>query len=230
MTQPAVMTKDLALPRLVLDGGMAARLGSVAKRTLRRSPEDAHLLSELLDFAAAAEQRLAEQRERIAYLESLAQSDELTGIANRRGFEQFLRTALAAARRHEEQGLVGFFDLDRFKEINDRYGHTAGDAVLRHVADLLTRAVRAFDCAARLGGDEFAVVLTRSKPLGGTRRLKALQDEINASVVRYEGTRIPVSVSLGIDVFDGEDDLRTLLFRADRAMYRDKRTRRAARP
>ena len=228
MPHPAVMTDDLTLPPRPLDGGIAARLGSVARRTLRRSPEDAHLLSELLDFAAAAEQRIAEQRARIAYLESLAQSDELTGIANRRGFEQFLKTALAAAQRHEEQGLVGFFDLDHFKEINDRYGHAAGDAVLRHVADLLKKAVRAFDCAARLGGDEFAVVLTRSRPLGGTQRLKTLQDEINASVVLFEGVRIPISISLGIDAFGGDDDLRTLLFRADRAMYRDKRSRGSA--
>ncbi|RMD88918.1 MAG: diguanylate cyclase, partial [Alphaproteobacteria bacterium] len=110
MTQPVALTPDLDLPQLRLNGGLAARFGTIAKRALRRSPEDAHLLSELLEYAAAAEERLAEQRARIAYLESLATTDELTGLANRRGFERILKTAIAAARRHEEQGVLGFFD------------------------------------------------------------------------------------------------------------------------
>lgn len=181
------------------------------------------VISELLSLAAAAEQQIAEQKRRIAELEVLSRTDELTGLSNRRDFEDCLTRALAAASRHGEQGVIGILDLDGFKAINDRYGHDAGDRVLCEIGALLRDGVRSSDCAARLGGDEFAVILTRTKPAGGQRRLKILQQAIDARRFRFEGEETGLRASLGVAIFDGSSDLRTLLLDADRSMYGDKR-------
>jgi len=155
-------------------------------------------------------------------------TDALTGLYNRRGFERFLETALATAKRHDETGVVGFFDLDGFKTINDTLGHSAGDAVIAGVAEILHESTRSFDCVARLGGDEFAVVLVRCKPLAGARRLRALQEQLDTAGLSYAGQSLPVSASLGLRPFEADSDLRALLLETDRAMYQDKRHRNRA--
>ncbi|GAB4575133.1 MAG: GGDEF domain-containing protein [Rhodothalassiaceae bacterium] len=183
------------------------------------------VISELLSFAAAAEQEIAEQKRRIAELETLSRTDELTGLANRRAFDEFLKRAIAAAKRHGEQGLIGIVDLDGFKLVNDRFGHDAGDQVLRAVGTLLEDGLRTTDCAARLGGDEFALVLTRTSHTGGQKRLKQLQKAIEALSFRFEGEDCHIGASLGMVGFDGASEPRTLLLEADRRMYREKRLR-----
>jgi len=188
--------------------------------------DDGALLSDLLEYAAAAEQQLADQRRRIAYLESLTMTDELTGLANRRGFERYLEQALCAARRHDERGVLGVLDLDCFKSLNDSLGHAAGDSALVEVAKLLAAGVRGIDCAARLGGDEFAVVLVRCSPAAAMRRLRILQRRLEETVFSFGGDRFRLGASLGLMTFDGESDMKKLLFEADRAMYQDKRIRR----
>jgi len=199
-----------------------------AQLSLGAPDRERDLVSQLLEYASAAEQQIAEQRRRIAYLESLSLTDELTGLCNRRGFERFLCQALAAAERHGETGVVGLFDLDGFKGVNDALGHTAGDAVIARVAELLKAQTRSFDNVARFGGDEFAVVLTRCKPLAGARRLRALQASLDRAAVAYDGQTLSVSASLGIQSFDGDSSLDALLLATDRAMYQDKRSRQLA--
>lgn len=205
---------------------LASELGRAGYDS-RPVPSGGALLADLLEYAAAAEQQLADQRRRIAYLEGLSMTDELTGLANRRRFERFLEQALCAARRYGERGVLGVLDLDCFKSLNDGLGHAAGDAALVEVAKLLTAGVRSIDCAARLGGDEFAVVLVRCSPAAAMRRLRALQRRLEDTVFSYGGERFRLSASLGLKTFDGESDMKALLFDADRAMYQDKRARRA---
>jgi GGDEF domain-containing protein len=118
------------------------------------------LIEDLLEAAANAEQRIAEQRARIRYLENLSITDELTGVLNRRGFKLELERALARAERRGETGVLLLGDLNRFKAINDSLGHLAGDSVLRAVAHELRRSTRRSDYVARIGGDEFAVLMT----------------------------------------------------------------------
>ena len=144
------------------------------------------LLERALIVAAEAQQQLAEQSERISTLETLSYRDELTGLLNRRGFNEQLRHALAIARRIESTGVLTFIDLDNFKTINDDLGHQAGDEVLVHLANLLDENVRATDVAARLGGDEFAVILQHTTPRGGRRRVAMLEQIINSSTVDIE--------------------------------------------
>ncbi len=183
------------------------------------------LIARLLSHAAHSEQKLAEQQKRIAYLETLSHTDELTGIGNRRAFESTLARLLSSAARYEEQGVVGFFDLDSFKAINDTYGHEAGDMVLCHIADVLSSGVRHSDCVARLGGDEFAVLLVHCKPLTGARILRRLQRTIEKTRILYNDIPLKIGISLGIKPYHGDTSMRALLLETDRAMYRDKKDR-----
>jgi len=186
------------------------------------------LVSEVLSYAAAAEQRMSAQAERIAYLEQLSATDDLTGIMNRRGLKTRLGEVLAAAARHQDEGVLGFVDLDGFKDINDRHGHLAGDAVLRHVAQLLAKLVRTTDVVARIAGDEFAIILTRCSATEGEKRVRAIQEIVNASAASFGGITIPVHCSIGVMSFNGATDPAALIDHADQAMYRDKLIRKQA--
>ena len=183
------------------------------------------LLERALIVAAEAQQQLAEQSERISTLETLSYRDELTGLVNRRGFNEQLRHALAMARRLKGTGVLTFIDLDNFKTINDDLGHQAGDEVLVHVANLLDENVRATDVAARLGGDEFAVILQHTTPRGGRRRVAMLEQLINSSTVDFEAAEIPVRASFGTIAFGADDEASNLIARADADMYRKKRAK-----
>lgn len=183
------------------------------------------LITEVLSYAAAAEQRMAEQDDRITFLEHLSVTDELTGITNRRGLRSALGRTLSSAARHQETGVLGFLDLDNFKQVNDIHGHAAGDAVLRKVAKCLKGHVRPEDVVARIAGDEFATILSRCSADQGRARLRALQREINKSTITVGGKKIPISCSIGIQHFDGKTDPGELIDAADQAMYDDKQSR-----
>lgn len=186
------------------------------------------LITEVLSYAASAEQRMAEQDERITFLEHLSVTDELTGITNRRGLRNSLGRTLAAAARHKETGVLGFLDLDGFKEVNDTHGHNAGDAILRKVAKCLKSHVRTDDVVARISGDEFATILSRCSPEQGRKRLLALQCELNNTTIKFGGETLTISCSIGIQHFDGSVDPAELIEAADLAMYEDKKSRKCS--
>jgi diguanylate cyclase (GGDEF)-like protein len=153
-------------------------------------------------------------------------TDELTGLLNRRGFEESFRRALVAAGRYGDEGVLIACDLDDFKSINDSHGHIAGDEVLRQVGWLLKTHTRETDFVARLGGDEFAAILIQTGWRNGLKRAQTLSRALNRLVVKIEGAAIAVSASLGIESFGPNDnDSGTLIARADMAMYVNKRRR-----
>jgi len=181
------------------------------------------MLRKALEIATQAEQRLADQSLRIEYLESLSVTDELTGLYNRRGFDQILKRVLASARRYQEQGMLAFIDLDDFKAMNDVHGHEAGDMVLKHVARLLIRKTRNTDYVARLGGDEFAILFVHAEPLATRARALKLKSALSSSVMPYRGKQLSIRASIGLETYGEATNRETLLRRADSAMYRDKR-------
>ena len=147
--------------------------------------------------------------------------DQLTGLANRYLFEDRLEMAASRQERAEGSTAVMYVDLDRFKAVNDSFGHTVGDAVLREVAVRLVDAVRSADTVARLGGDEFAIIC---EGMGeGTARSVAerIQHEVFGAV-EHEGRRLDVGASIGIAMFPPHDHRRALAL-ADTAMYQAKR-------
>jgi diguanylate cyclase (GGDEF)-like protein len=194
---------------------------------LRRDPDPRkrQLVEQILTAAAESEQRLAEQADRIVELEQLSGSDDLTGLPNRRAFDAFMARELARAARDGHGGALAFLDLDRFKSINDRHGHAAGDAALCHVAHHLRPAARASDFVARLHGDEFVLVLPGASLEQAEPRVTTLAGRIERQPLRFGDTLIPLRISHGLAAYDGRTDQAALLRLSDRAMYRRKRAR-----
>jgi diguanylate cyclase (GGDEF)-like protein len=195
---------------------LAALGDDVDPAALRRT------LSVLEARARALEVRLADQSARVAYLESLSVTDELTGLLNRRGFDRELERTLARAARTGETGLLLLCDVDRFKPINDTYGHQIGDTVLFSIAQLLRRGARASDAAARLGGDEFAVILTNAAPSAAQPRIARMRELLDRLVVESGELALTVRVSFGHAPYGPGSDAASLIRAADRALYRAK--------
>jgi len=184
------------------------------------------IAAQALNHADGLARRLAKLENKLGELERLSTTDELTGLANRRGFEQELQRSLSLAQRHRETGIICFVDLDGFKAINDNQGHEAGDIVLCRVAEILRAYVRSSDIVARFAGDEFVVIFQHAETGEARRRAEQLYRLLNNSHANYRGRSIPIKLSMGITEYDHRDDTGQLLRRADSAMYRDKRRRR----
>jgi len=157
-------------------------------------------------------------------LKHLATVDSLTGIPNRHLFFDRLEHALAAAKRYDVLAAVLFVDLNEFKKVNDTYGHSVGDELLRMVAKRLEGRIRESDTLARLGGDEFGVLLSNIDDESGAEVVaKSLIDVMNEPF-EIESERILVGATVGISYYptDGKDSV-TLISRADAAMYGAKK-------
>src|SRR6185437_13768405 len=133
---------------------------------------------------------LARAERRIAELETRADVDPLLDVLNRRGFERALNRSLAYIRRYHIPAALMFIDLDGFKAVNDRYGHAAGDAMLRQVAATLAARVRSSDVVGRLGGDEFGVLLWHIEDGQAVLKARSLEAAIAAAEVVYGGARL----------------------------------------
>ena len=193
----------------------------VSRRPVRRlnlvppaNADHATLLAWAHDLSAAAHDRVMTLEQRIAHLETMVSSDELTGLLNRRGFLGAFTRAHASAKRGGPSGVVVICDLDGFKQVNDLQGHAQGDEVLRQIGGILRHKIRKMDAAARFGGDEFALMLVGVSMVTAKRKCQTLAREINA---------IGLGASFGVAEFDGEESEDMVLHRADMAMYDEKR-------
>ncbi len=164
---------------------------------------------------------LAEGQFHSSMWRNLALTDPLTGLYNRRFAERHLRMEVARARRRGYALTLVLFDLDNFKKINDRFGHPAGDAVLKGFAERLGKGVREGDLAVRLGGDEFLWLLAECDSL----YLPAILGRLEEIEVQFEEHRIPISFSVGWTDYQAGDLAEDLLHRADKALYEDKQSR-----
>lgn len=164
------------------------------------------------------------QAEMIRSLKRDTITDPLTGALNRRGFEVELNKSLANARRHNRLSALLFVDMDNFKQINDTYGHHAGDEALCHVADLLQANIRQTDVLARVGGDEFSIILNDVRSVeDAENRARLLSEFISSSPVRFEDESIHIQASVGTQSFQAEDDMIEVIAKADEAMYAAKK-------
>lgn len=177
------------------------------------------LLDRVSDLQAEAQQL----RQRIDELETLADTDPLVGIANRRAFVRELDRMLAFARRHGGTLSVAYLDLDDFKAINDTHGHGVGDAALAHVAHALTTHLRSSDLTGRLGGDEFAIAFPLADENHARDRVAALVEVLAQTPVLAESGPVFVHASFGVaQAKPAHDDAHAVMTRADAALITAK--------
>jgi diguanylate cyclase (GGDEF)-like protein len=180
-------------------------------------------------FAEAAALGRASMRQCTPYQERRAEeahraaaADELTGLSTYRVLRERLAFEIERSKRSSEGFAVLFLDLDRFKQVNDQFGHEAGNDILKAVAEEIRNAVRASDVAARYGGDEFVVILTRTDLDGAARVAEALRAGIEGIGRRLGYPAGLITVSVGVAEFDLNEPEGDLLVSADRALYRAK--------
>ena len=168
-------------------------------------------------------QDISERKELARRLEYLVDHDFLTGLFNRRHFERELAKETERAARYGAPGAVLVIDLDNFKDVNDTFGHKAGDDVLKGVAGVLRQRLRQTDIVARIGGDEFAVLL----PQADADHAQSVADDLVKALGRQRAVladhSIRVTASIGVTLFDGLTDIEILAY-ADLAMYEAKET------
>ncbi|CAF1612829.1 unnamed protein product [Adineta ricciae] len=165
-------------------------------------------------------ERLKKENNSLAWL---LQHDQLTGLLNRSTFQSELTTVIESLSECKYVGVL-FIDADHFKEVNDKYGHAAGDYTLITVAQRLRNALRKDDSAARLGGDEFAVLVINIEAVHEVERIaRRIVDAMNEPIELPDGTRICQSVSIGIVLSKEMTNAQKLLAQADAAMYHIKR-------
>ena len=175
-----------------------------------------------------ANQLLQLQIERVellqAQLRELAVRDSLTNLFNRRYLQEMLEVEFARSRRSGTSLTILMMDSDHLKEINDKYGHKAGDDFLVHIAEVVQSSIRAGDIACRYGGDEFVVVLSNVTEKIALERAEKLRESIAKHYIVYKNEKVSISVSIGIVVFpDHGSSGEVLLQKADQALYRAKR-------
>jgi diguanylate cyclase (GGDEF)-like protein len=169
---------------------------------------------------------LAVARARVGELEARADIDPLLDILNRRGFERELKRALAHVKRYGTQAVLLFVDLDGFKAINDKYGHGAGDALLKAVARELIGHVRASDVVGRIGGDEFGVLIWRLEGPQATTKARDLEAKIAGVGIAHGNAQIQVTASIGVAPLVEDASVADTVAGADQAMYARKDERR----
>lgn len=170
----------------------------------------------------SAENLLQEQAAEIESHISLSVTDPLTGLLNRRGFDEQLQTRLAAHAKHGEAFSVLLLDLDYFKQINDQYGHMVGDRMLVAVSAALRRGLRQEDAVARYGGEEFAILLPDTTLEEGIVVAHKVNGIVARSAIEEGGIRLNVTASAGLAMITLSEDGQSLLGRADAALYAAK--------
>lgn len=178
----------------------------------------------LLLFLGLLMRQASRQLRAFGKMQRLATTDDLTGISNRRHFFRVAEREFERSRRFGTPLSAVLIDLDGFKQINDTYGHAAGDEALSEIARLLRAHARSVDTVARLGGDEFALLLPQTDASGGRVLVERLQRKVAGQRLETATGAFRVSFSVGIaDLHDGADDVGDLLMQADASMYEDKR-------
>jgi diguanylate cyclase (GGDEF)-like protein len=211
------LSHTLTAPLRSVDGVIGAIV--LSRREQSAWPESAR---RLLRVAAGETAAALERADSFRAAEASAATDPLTGLPNRRYFDEF-STLLAGRRRAGDAVAVLMIDIDKFKGLNDAYGHPTGDQVLRSVAEAITTAVRDQDVPARIGGEEFAVLLRNPGPDVAVEigeRVRQAVHDLDLAPIGVPG----VSVSVGVaNATNADEPIRTLLDRADQALLRAKR-------
>jgi two-component system cell cycle response regulator len=167
--------------------------------------------------------RQIEEQNRL--LEELAVTDALTGLPNRRAVDAWVTRQLHAAARHDFPLWIAMADLDRFKSVNDGYGHDAGDTVLKKFGEILKRNTRSCNMCARIGGEEFVLILSHAEKASVLIAIDRIRDDLARQEFTFRNVRLRVTASFGLAGFRGRSapDFPALVKQADMALYEAKR-------
>lgn len=188
---------------------------------LSQANTDLRALAQTLEHRVA--ERTRELSEANAKLETLASIDSLTGILNRRRFMELAEAEWDRATRYKRPFSLLLLDLDQFKRINDGYGHAAGDTAIRVAAERAASSLRSTDSLARFGGEELVVLLPETELAAALLTAERIRAAIGTHPVLHEDKAIPLTTSIGVAVWRGEEEsLAVLLDRADQALYQAK--------
>lgn len=155
-------------------------------------------------------------------IEHMAMTDELTGLYNRKALELFFVSLLQDQIRNPNGLVLLVIDIDHFKLVNDTHGHLAGDAALKHLANLVTSRLRKIDIVCRWGGEEFLILLKGCKPDTAFNMAEELRLSIVNNPLCYQDKEVPITVSIGITSYQPQDTRETMFARADKALYKAK--------
>lgn len=189
------------------------------------TPKVRDALMTLMSEVDALRRELTTMKGRLEAVQQEADTDSLVPVLNRRAFVREMSRMISFSERYKTPASVVFIDLNNFKQVNDTYGHAAGDAVLEYVASTLVEHVRESDIVGRIGGDEFAVILAQANEEDAREKAERLMHLIADTPLEIMDKKIPVSVSPGAVAFQPGEDAATALARADEAMYQAKRRR-----
>jgi diguanylate cyclase (GGDEF)-like protein len=172
------------------------------------------------DLEEKVEERTAQLMLALEGLEELATTDKLTGLYNRRKFEEVLTAEIIRIQRFEHPGSLIIFDIDNFKEVNDTFGHQAGDEVLKRLSATVKAWLRNVDTLARWGGDEYTILMPETDLKGATTLAEKIRLGVTVQKIPKAGM---VTISLGVTEYRNGDSMESMLKRADEALYRAKR-------
>jgi diguanylate cyclase (GGDEF)-like protein len=158
----------------------------------------------------------------VEQLDGLAHRDPLVDLPNRRAFIATLETLIARVERYNYPAAMLFVDVDGLKKINDTLGHTAGDAALVRIAELLVGSVRSSDTVGRLSGDEFGILFEQTDELGAWQMGLRVVEAVTQAEFHFHGRKLRLSVAVGVGMIMPGDDPQTVITRADMQMYRIK--------
>ncbi len=205
----------VTLPLSALIRGLSVEHNSVVQA-------DADHVDNILHHNEALQAEVEALRAQVETLELLVETDTLTPLANRRAFARRLEFEIGQTARHQTKTTIAFIDVNGLKRINDRYGHSAGDAALCHVADILVRSFRVTDLIARIGGDEFAIVLDHADEAAIATRMDVLSQCLTDNPMILGDAPFPITLAWGLTVVHGDDSVESAISRADVAMYAAK--------
>lgn len=208
---PADVTSVMGVPDAELTPKVRAALGQLMS--------EVHRLREELELA----------KKRVGFLEELSDQDPLVPVVNRRAFVRELSRFMAYSERYGVPGSVLYFDVNGMKRVNDTYGHSAGDAVLKHVAEVLLRNLRSSDVVGRLGGDEFGVILMQAPLDVAESKGEELARSIVETPLDHGGDLLEIGISVGVHAFSSGEQVDDALHAADRKMYAQKQASGASR-
>lgn len=210
---------DIQTQLALIDGNVTTFMKSEADRSAQLETQREALVRQLDELEGQSETL----RRKLADAEALAARDSLTGLPNRLAYNDRMRLEYGRWQRDGRPLSLAVLDIDRFKSINDTFGHPAGDRVLKHLARELGSEIRAQDFFGRYGGEEFVLILPDTARAGALRLVDKLRQHIEACRFKFKDAPVNVTFSCGVAEFQSGEAIETVLARADAGLYAAKR-------